>query len=264
VSDQAPKRGIVQTAQRFFAFLVIVALAGAVLWLLSERHERTYAVEEHDGELWVMRGRELPTGFTPYRPTDKLLSQAYANIPVSGDSPGELLAGPFDDRDVLDQAIFRTLKGWVESRLDADDADRLSQALKLLRRIELLTGVTTEQRAQLKELQAKAAWIEGRARLDEAEVALREAVAKLRTASETRGKYAREAGDMVERLNALSTQLTRTVRTSRPPEPVAPAAPLPAENVPLSPPAPEPAALDAGAVPAAAAVPAAVPDAAGR
>jgi hypothetical protein len=254
VSDQAPKRSILQAAQRLFALMIIVALAGAVVWLLSERHERTYAVEEHDGELWIMRGRELPTGYTPYRPTDKLLSQAYANIPVTGDSPGELLAGPFDDRDVLDQAIFRTLKGWVESRLDADDADRLSQALKLLRRIELLTGVTAEQRGQLKELQAKAAWVEGRARLEEAEVALREAVAKLRTASETRGRFAREAGEMYEKLNPLSEQLSRTVRTSA--RPAEPAAPLPAEKLPPAAPVPvpAPAAVDAGV----AAVPGAV------
>ena len=176
MSEETPKRGgVVQTAQRLLALLVIMALVGAVLWLLSQVHAKTFAVEQHENELWVMRGRELPAGFTPYRPTDKVLAQAYAPIVLVGDSAGELLNAPFDDRDALDQALFRTFKSWIETRLESEDAERLAQAIKMLKRAELLTGVSAEQREQLKDLKAKGAYVEGRARLEEAEVALREA-----------------------------------------------------------------------------------------
>lgn len=232
MSDQNPKRSALQAVQRFLAFLLILALAGAVLWLLSERHARLFAVEEREGELSILRGRELPAGFVPYRPADRVLALAYANLTLNGDSPGDLLGGTFPDRDALDQALFRTLKRWIELRLDSDDAARLTEALKLLRRAEMLGGVSAEQRDQLHELQAKVAFVEGRARLEDAEAALREAVARLKVASETRGRYAREAGELVERIGGLSDQLSRNVRAAAsrpardgrrdaPPEPVA-------------------------------------------
>jgi hypothetical protein len=238
---------VLQTAQRFLAFLLILALAGAVAWLLAQVHAKTFAVEQHESDLWIVRGRELPLGFAPYRPADKVLAQAYAPIPLVGDSPGELLNAPFDDRDALDQALFRTFKGWIEARLESDDNDRLAQAIKLLKRAELLTGISAEQRDQLKDLKAKGAYVEGRARLEEAEVALREAVGQLKLAAETRTRYSREAGDLYERTSALAEQLSRAVRnagTARPPEEPKRDPNLPAEKTPPG----LTSALDAGGV----------------
>ncbi|MGC4122696.1 MAG: hypothetical protein QM765_50620 [Myxococcales bacterium] len=237
--EEAPRGGgALQAAKRFLVLLFIVALGGAALVLFSALHAKTWAVEQHESELWVVKGRQFPVGFEPYRPADKIQSAAYAPIPLMGDSPGELVIAPYDDRDALDQALFRTFKSWIEARLDSEDPERLTQAFKLLKRIELLTGVAAEQREQLKDLQAKVAYVEGRARLDEAEVALREAVAKLKLASETRNRYAKEAGVLFDQLSPLGEQLSKTVRqakASATPEPKKEPAPsnLPAEKLPL-------------------------------
>jgi hypothetical protein len=213
---ETPKRGVVQIMKLAVVLMLIVGLVGVVLWLLSERNGRLFSVAERDGELWILRGRDLPMGFAPYKPTDKGLAQTYAPISLDGDSPAELLGISFEDRDLLDQAIFRSLRGSIASRLDSEDPAKLAHALRLLRRLELLGGVTAEQRSQLKELRSKAAYLEGRAQLDEAEVALREAVAKLKIASETRGRYSREAGDLYEKLNGFAENLSRAVRTISP------------------------------------------------
>lgn len=227
-----------RAVKRFLVLLFIVALGGAALVLFSALHAKTWAVEQHENELWIVKGRQMPVGFEPYRPTDKVLAAAYAPVPLMGDSPGELVIAPYDDRDALDQALFRTFKSWIEARLDSEDAERLNQAFKLLKRIELLTGVSAEQREQLKDLQAKVAYVEGRARLDDAELALREAVAKLKLASETRNRYSKEAGALFDQLASIGEQLSKTVRQARAaaPEPKkepTPSSPLPAEKLPV-------------------------------
>ncbi len=250
--EDAPRRSVASVAKRLLLLVVFAVLGGAILWLVSERNAKTFAVELRAGELVVLKGRELPTGFAPYSPVDKLLARAYAPIPLSGDSPGELLNAPYPDKDRLDQALFRTLRAWVEVRLDADDPERLAQALKYLRRAELLMGITADQRDELRALQGKVAYVEGRARLEEAEVALREATARLRLAAEVRGRYSREAGELFERVNPLSEQLSRTVRQTAPRETAAaqgadaggPDAGAPDAEVPAE--APVPAAPDAG------------------
>lgn len=257
--SDSQKGDALRTVRRLFALLLILGLGAAVVWLLSERNARSYAVELRDGELWILRGRTLPTGFEPYRPSDALLAQAYANLPVlPGDSTGELLLAPFADREALDQALFRTLKGWVEARLEDDTSERLAQGLRLLRRLELLPGSSAEQREQLKDLQTRAAYVEGRARVDEAQAALREAVARLRIASERRGRYAREAGELLERVGALSEQLSRSVRAplGAPTAAEARPEPLPAEKPEAAEPEVPAAAPDAGAAAAEAVPPA--------
>ncbi len=199
--------------RRFLILVLLLGLAGAVAFLLSERNARAFAVEQRDSELHVTRGRFLPYGFQAFRPADKALAAAYAPIPLGpGDSPGDLLSGPFEDRDALDRALFTAMRGWVEARLDVDDPERLAQALRLLHRLELLTGIADEQRKQLHDLQAKVSFFEGRARLDDGLSTLREAVVRLKAASESRGKFARDAGELYERVVGLTEQLSRAAR----------------------------------------------------
>lgn len=234
MSEPAPSRSAAALLRRFLILVVVLSLAAAVVFLLSERNARTFAVEQHDSELWVMRGRLFPVGLQPFRPSDKVLAQAYAPIALaSGDSPGQLLLGPFEDRDALDRALFGAMRGWVDARLDVDDPERLTQALRLLARLELLSGIADEQRKQLHDLQAKVAFFEGRARLDESLSLLREAVGRLKAASEARGKFARDAGELAQRVTSLSEQLARAAR-----EPLSSA--RPPSDLPAAPPAAAP------------------------
>lgn len=253
MSEEREGLGAVQVAKRFLVFLVVVALAGAAAFLFSTLHGRTFLVEQHENELWIMKGRELPFGFVPFQPTDKAQAAAYAPIKLMGDAPGELVNAPYDDRDALDQALFRTFKAWIEARLDSEDPVRLSQASGLLKRAELLAGTSSDQRDQLKDLKAKVAYAEGRSRVEDADAALREAVTWLKLAAESRNRYAREAGELYDRVAGLSEQVSRALRqTARPPEPKADPGTLPAEQVPAAPDAGEAAdAAPAGEPPVA-------------
>ncbi len=214
MSEDANPTGAMPLLRRLAGLLAIVALVAALLFLLSERNARTFAVEQRGDKLLVMRGRMFPWGLEPFAPQDKVLVQAYAPISLEGDSPGEVLLERYDDRDQLDRALFRMLRQWVEGRLDSDDPARLAQAMRFLGRAALLNGADEEERRQLRELQGRIAFFEGRARMEESLSALREALAKLKLASEGNGRYSRYAGELYEALSPLSEQLGRATRRS--------------------------------------------------
>ena len=97
MSEQEASRGALKLVRRFLGLVVVLGLAAAVLFLLSERNARTFAVEQQGDRLVVMRGRMLPFGLEPFVPPDKLLAQAYAPMPLEGDSPGEVLLNRFEN-----------------------------------------------------------------------------------------------------------------------------------------------------------------------
>lgn len=215
MNDQTRPTG---RASRLFKALLtwtlVLGLTAGVLYLLSERNSRTFALEQRGGELRVMRGRMFPVGVVAYEPDDALLAQAYAPLPVANDPIGGLdLAVTYSDRDLLDRALFSVLKELVEIRVNLEDPGKLTEAMRLLRRAELLGGVTEEQRRQLRDLQARVAFFEGRARLDEAVIAARAAVEKLKLASDSFNKYSEAAGELHERIAGLADQLARASRT---------------------------------------------------
>jgi len=223
--QQAPSKSAAQSVMAVLAVLIILALGVVVLVLFSRLHSKTFAVEQRGQELWILKGRLAPFGYAPYQPVDPALAAAYAPITLMGETPGELLNGEFEERDQLDQALFRAFRSWLELRFDSDDPERLAQTVRLLKRAELLVGISSEQREQLKELKAKVAYVEGRARLDDAEVALREAVALLKMAMEIPNRFSREASDLYDSTSPLSEKLGRTVRLLRNAEPVKSAIP---------------------------------------
>ncbi len=203
---------LVQVVKRFLIFVVVVGLCGVVFWLLSERHGRMWGVEKKEDSLWIVRGREMPFGFYVYQPTDRLLADAYAPIPWSGEPLGDLLNTTFEDRNELDRAIFKVLKGWMEARLESDDPEKLKETLHLVKRAELLSGIDSQQRQELKDIQARVSYFEGWLLLREAEEALRNGVERLKLAAGAHSKYSREASEIVERVKELSERLSRSLR----------------------------------------------------
>lgn len=214
MNDQTRPTGRVSRLfKALLTWTLVLGLTAGVLYLLSERNSRTFALEQRGGELWVMRGRMFPVGVIAYEPDDALLAQAYAPLPVANDPIGRLdLAVTYSDRDRLDRALFSVLKDLVEIRVNLEDPGKLTEAMRLLRRAELLGGVTEEQRRQLRDLQARVAFFEGRARLDEAVIAARAAVEKLKLASDSFNKYSEAAGELHERIAGLADQLARASR----------------------------------------------------
>jgi hypothetical protein len=137
----------------FFAFLLVLGLGGAVLYLSATINHRHYRLSAHDGHVFVERGRLLPMGFEPFVPEAAALIAAYAPIPVP---PGETVKPSeiFEDRTDLDRGLFMTLSGWARARLDTSDSEEFELAVTYVQRAELLPGLSEEQRNELRTLRA--------------------------------------------------------------------------------------------------------------
>jgi len=59
---------------RLVVTLLVFALLGAVGFLLAQLNARTFTLQQQDGKLLVMKGRMLPVGSEPYRPSDPALA----------------------------------------------------------------------------------------------------------------------------------------------------------------------------------------------
>jgi hypothetical protein len=245
---------------RLLVFCLVLALLGAVGFLLAQLNARTFTVERQGDALVVLKGRRLPWGFAPYSPEDARLSDAYAPIPAQGEEPSGLVGQRFSDREELDRALFRLFAERARARIFSGVPEQQDQGLANVRRAELLTSITDEQRRELKKLQADAAFYQARSRLDEARRMVAEALVQLRLAAESANPNARAANQMLTEVTpparALEEALRRAVHTlSGPP----PAAPPPAEAAPGAAPTEGTAPLPPAAGPDAA--PPALPDA---
>jgi hypothetical protein len=196
-----------------FVWAIVLALVAAIGYLLSESNSRNFSLELRGNELFVMRGRLLPKGFVPYEPDDRVLARAYAPLPLAGYPTASLdLTAVYTDRDQVDRALFKLIDEMVEVRAESPQPERLADAIALLGRARLLGGITEEQRNQLKTLEAKVAFFEGKARLDDAVVAVREAADKLKLASDSPNAHATDASELYERIAGLADQLVRAAR----------------------------------------------------
>src|SRR5678815_6176419 len=88
-------------AGRAFTRLVF-ALLGAVGFLLAQLNARTFTLQQQDGKLLVMKGRMLPVGSDPYRPSDPAVAAAYAPVDLLGGSPAGLDGARLHERDAMD------------------------------------------------------------------------------------------------------------------------------------------------------------------
>src|SRR4051794_15056296 len=73
--------------KRLFITAVVLALAGATVFLLSQINAKTFTLENRDGKLVVLKGRMMPIGADPWLPNDPALADAYAPIDLEGTSP---------------------------------------------------------------------------------------------------------------------------------------------------------------------------------
>jgi len=208
---------------RFIVVLLILALGGAVVFLLSQLNARTFRVELVDGNLLVVKGRMFPVGTEPYRPADAALKEAYAPIPVEGSGIGGLAEQRFNDRDDLDQALFDLLARLAAPRINSDDPQALERGVYYLRRAEKLSGLSEEQRLALKGMQTDVAYYLARSKLDDARRQIGEALTQLRIAAGVQNRHTRSANQMINEVgpaaSALEEALRRAVHTlSSPPE----------------------------------------------
>lgn len=233
---------------RFVVFLFIVGLGGAVVFLLSQLNARTFTLELENGQLVVMKGRNLPTGAVPFRPGDARLADAYAPIPLDGQDVSSLLQQRFTERDDLDRALFPLLESMARPRILSDEPERVEQGVYYLRRAQKLTGLTEEQRLSLQEMMSDVAYYQAQQKLEDARKQIAEALTQLQLAAESQNRNARSAHQMLSTVGPAARELEDALRAavhkqSAPrPAPRPTPAPSPAQEQPASPQAQEPQA----------------------
>ena len=197
---------------RLIVVVLLLALAGAVVVLLSRLNARTYSIEQRGQELVVLKGRNLPFGAAPYLPSDPRLVDAYAPIPFEGVAPDSLVGVTFEDREALDRALFEVLIDRAELRITSEDTREQEEALQAMRRAEKLNGITEEQQLSLRRVQAEAAFYQARYRLDEARRLTAEAMVQLRLAAESSTQNARAANQMLAEVSPAARALEEALR----------------------------------------------------
>lgn len=233
-----------RTMVRLGVTALVLALLAAVFQLLSVLNARTFTLHQEGDALVVHKGRSLPLGSAPYRPSDPLLADTYAPIPLEGGQVGALLEQRFTERDELDRALFEVLEKLARPRLFSEDPAELDRGLAYVRRAEKLKGLTEEQRASLKGMQSELSYYLARSKLDDARRQLAEAMAQLQLAADSDNRHARSAHQMLlevrEPAKALEESLRKAVHSLSAPaeEPAQEPALAPAPSAPAPAPAP--------------------------
>jgi hypothetical protein len=211
------------------AGLAILILAGAVLWLASERNARQWILTTDGGELVVKRGMFLPVGRQAFKSDDPALVAAYApiKVPAGAEVKDEQV---FDERSQLDEGIFALLAKWARSDIATGKPEGLERAAAGVARAEKLPSMSSRQREELRALKAEVGFFEARQLLDRAGESLRAAREKLRATSDSSSPRAgdaflllRQVEPMVEEVYRAQRAAGSAVQPTKPPEGAAPA-----------------------------------------
>ncbi len=236
MSTQESSEGLLARLRRFAIVAVIVALAGGVVFLLSERNSRSYFLYSEAGSLVIARGARLPFGKVAWAPEDPALAEAYGRIALPTGA-AEVPEQRFDERQDLDRALFDLLAGWADTRIRTDDPIQVREGLAFVERAARLQGIEADQRRRLRVMQAELAWYEGRDRLERGGKLIEEARAHLRLATEASPARAREALLLLNELEPALERLSRVVHASRglhAAQPALPAAAIAPEQAPAA------------------------------
>src|SRR5512141_2156589 len=141
------------------AWVAILGLLALVTWLVSERNSRQWFLVPSEGRLVVMKGMMLPVGRTTFETSDPGVAQAYAPLvpPPGKPLPPERA---FEERGLLDQAIYDLVAGWAREEAASGDPARLERGLGYVARAEKLPGISPSQREDLAGLRADSGYQE--------------------------------------------------------------------------------------------------------
>ncbi|HET7825353.1 MAG TPA: hypothetical protein VFK90_08465 [Anaeromyxobacter sp.] len=193
------------------AWLAILGLLALVVWLAAERNARTWHLVPDEGRLVVMKGMMLPAGRSTFQTSDPALAQAYAPLVAP---PGKPLPAErsFEERALLDQALYDVLAGWAKEEIASGDPARLERGLGYLGRAEKLPGLSPSQRDDLSALRAESGFQEGLRLLARAAEELRDAAEKLRRAATSRSTHASDAGVLLKDVEPAVEAATGALR----------------------------------------------------
>jgi hypothetical protein len=197
--------------KRLMITAIVLALAGATVFLLSQENARTFTLEVRDGKLVILKGKLMPMGADPWRPPPELVD-AYAPLDLKGTQPFGVLNVKYTERDELDRALFSVLEGLAKPRVASDDPKELEDGMYYLRRAEKLSGLTDEQKLALKTMKTDSAFYSARGKLEDAQRLIEEAVAQLKIATDTPNRHSRSANQMLLVVEPTSKVMVESLR----------------------------------------------------
>ena len=201
VETSIKPQGAVKRFLKRLGLLLCLGIIGAIAWyILSELNYRQFRLIAVDRQLQVEKGLFLPTGFKPYEPRAQTLRAAYAPIPIPSGEP----APPteyYQDRLELDRSLFSLLATWAQKRLSSSDTQEFDRASGYIERLQLLPGLSEEQRKELQKLRANIALQKGHELLKNALSRLEDARLEFQLAAKLGGN---QAPDAVKKIHELS------------------------------------------------------------
>lgn len=238
-------RGLVRSFFTFVAALLVFALAGTVIYLISDRNRGQYRLIAQSGTLAVQQGRFLPLGFETYEPEIPALRNAYAPIPLPpAEAFGE--SESFNDRADLDRALFALLAGWARERLLSEDAGDFELAVTFVQRSELLPGLSEGQRTELRILRGDLAYRNARRKLTTVAEQLRKALDEFKLSLKLGTSHPNDAQRWIDDIKRRVVAYNASTSSKMEPEPP-PALRSQQPPKPTEPPAREPEAEEDGA-----------------
>lgn len=222
-------KGFFKSLGTWVMLLVMIGLAAAVVYLLSDLNRRTYRLAQVGQTMVVQKGKFMPTGFENYQPDESRLREAYAPIALpSGEQvPGGQL---FEDRTDLDRAMFSILAAWARQQLGSEDLTVSSQAADYIQRCILLPGVSEEQRRDIAVLRADLSFRKGQNLLTGIVNQLEAAATKFKEAIEQGTSFKGEAQKSLAQVQARIKVLTGEVELEAQATPEGDAAPQQAQE----------------------------------
>ena len=210
-SPQKKTTNAKQKISRFLTGLVLLALIGAVLYLLSEKNARTYFLVPEQGKLIVKKGRFLPLGEVAYVQNDAALNAAYAPLRIPGFS-AQLERASFSERADLDQALAGHLLNWSKTYVKRNTKKSIAAAIPLLERVAILPVTSSQQKADLDELYREVSFFQGRESLVAAKSKLDESLNFFKQAQEAKSKIATQAKHAVGEIGSLSENVVSLLK----------------------------------------------------
>ncbi len=197
-----PRRKKGGGAKLLFISLVVLALAGIIVYLLSLLNSKTFFLVPEDGELVVKKGIFFPVGSELYQPPEPGLAALYAPI----DLPDELKhAGPmeFDDLPSLNREFGKYLIGLATTLVFSDDEGQYKKGRAYLERVRKLHGLDPAQVDRVKSLRADVDYIEAKRAYLGVERTLERALKKFKQAETFGSGRFGDAGEWINKIETL-------------------------------------------------------------
>ena len=199
-----------------FVVLVILALGGVIVYLLSLMNSKMFFLEQADGKLYVKQGVLFVTGSEPYKPAESKDAWLYEPIDAPEDYKN---AAPrqFGDLASLHQEFGRILIKQAQALVFAADDAKYNLGKAHLKRLRALPGLTGKQHDLVKALRADLDYIEAKRAYLGLEKILEAARSKFVEAKTYGTGRFSDAGKWIDKIDSLLVSIRATKAGKLPP-----------------------------------------------